>query len=161
MIVLGLGSNQGERRTILRQAVKLLEAGDKVHVRCISGLYETDPVGNLDQPQFLNAVAVVETELSPGELLQHCLAVEQQLGRVRGERWGPRTIDVDLLLYGGVQMAAADLEIPHPRLAERKFVLAPLAEIAPEALLPGGKTAQELLMDLQDGFQVCRIGDWE
>ena len=106
-------------------------------VVAVSTLRETDPVGVTDQPRFLNGVAALETELAPRELLDVLLAVERRLGRERRERWGPRTIDLDLLLYGDEVIDEAGLTIPHPRLHERRFVLEPLAELAPKLVVPG------------------------
>ena len=103
----------------------------------VSSLYETAPVGVTDQPDFLNAVAAVQTGLGPLETLDALLHIENQMGRVRTERWGPRVIDLDLLLYGGERVSSPGLTVPHPRLRERAFVLVPLAEIAPELRLPG------------------------
>jgi len=111
----------------------------------VSSLYETAPVGVTDQPNFLNLVAAVQTGLGPLALLEALLHIENQMGRVRTERWGPRVIDLDLLLYGGERVSLPGLTVPHPRLRERAFVLVPLAEIAPALRLPGdGKRAAEL-----------------
>jgi 2-amino-4-hydroxy-6-hydroxymethyldihydropteridine diphosphokinase len=114
----------------------------------VSSFLETDPVGKLDQPRFVNAVAMLETELGPRELLERLLEVERRLGRDRAteERWGPRTVDLDLLLYGGATIDEPGLTVPHPRLAERRFVLEPLAEIAPDLSLPDGRAVRDLLV---------------
>jgi len=136
---LGLGSNQGDRAGFLRAAVERLDGWPGTRVKAVSSLYATAPVGRLDQPEFLNAVAEVRTELAPAELLAACLQIEGELGRVRTERWGPRTIDLDLLLFGECEIAAPGLVVPHPRLRERAFVLQPLAEIAPDRRL-GART---------------------
>lgn len=133
---LGLGANLGDRLSNLQAAVDLLAAREGVRVLRSSRVYETSPVGPA-QPDFLNAVLEVRTSLPPRGLLRACLEVEAALGRVRGERWGPRPIDVDVLAYGAERIAEADLEVPHPRLAERAFVLVPLLEIAPDLELPG------------------------
>ena len=109
-----------------------------------SRVYETEPVGGPPQPGFLNAVAEVETRLEPRELLDACLAVEDALGRVRAERWGPRTIDIDVLLYGEEAVDEPGLEIPHPRIHERAFVLVPLLELCPDPLLAGGRSAGDV-----------------
>jgi 2-amino-4-hydroxy-6-hydroxymethyldihydropteridine diphosphokinase len=113
-----------------------------------SSVRETDPVGFADQPKFLNAVAELRTDLSPRELLERLLAIERELGRERARerRWGPRLIDLDLLLYGGEVIDEPGLTVPHPRLAERRFVLEPLAEIAPGLRLPDGRAVRELLV---------------
>lgn len=141
---LGLGSNVGDRLGNLTRAVELLQARRRVAVVRSSRVYETAPVGGPPQPDFLNAVVEVETELSPRELLQACLEVEGALGRVRGERWGPRTIDVDILTYGREEVAEADLTVPHPRMHERGFVLVPLLELDADPPLPGGRRAWRL-----------------
>ncbi|MDI3299000.1 MAG: 2-amino-4-hydroxy-6-hydroxymethyldihydropteridine diphosphokinase [Bacillota bacterium] len=139
---LGLGANLGDREAQLRAALDLL-AGDDLRIEGVAGLWETEPVGLREQPWFLNTVAEVATRLEPEALLRRALAVERALGRVRTVRWGPRTIDVDLLWLEGVVRSGAELTLPHPRMAERAFVLAPLAELAPGLRLPGGRTARE------------------
>ncbi len=135
---LALGSNLGDRRAQLRQAIERLgfeEAGEGLRVTAVSGVYETDPVGGPeDQGPYLNLVAEVETTLDPFQLLERCLATEAAGGRVRSLRWGPRTIDVDVLLYGDVRIEAPELTLPHPRMWERRFVLEPLNDLAPERL---------------------------
>ncbi|MDI3316650.1 MAG: 2-amino-4-hydroxy-6-hydroxymethyldihydropteridine diphosphokinase [Bacillota bacterium] len=140
---LGLGSNLGEREEALRSALRLLGAEAGIRVRRVAGLWETEPLGFREQPWFLNTVAEVETGLPPEELLARALAVEARLGRVRGLRWGPRTIDIDLLWLDGVERSGAELTLPHPRMQERAFVLAPLAELEPDLRLGGGRTAAE------------------
>ena len=136
---IGLGANLGERETALRRALELLAAEPGVELRGVSAFRETEPVGYLDQPRFLNAAAEVETELSAGDLLALLLDVERRLGRVRGggPRFGPRTIDLDLLLYGDETIDTPGLHVPHPRLHERRFALEPLAELDPNLELPG------------------------
>jgi 2-amino-4-hydroxy-6-hydroxymethyldihydropteridine diphosphokinase len=131
--VLGLGSNLGDRRRHLRRAVEALP--DLV---AVSPVYETEPVGGPPgQPRFLNVVAVLETELGPRELLALAQRLEAEAGRVREERFGPRTLDVDVLLVGDLRVDEPDLVVPHPRMWERRFVVAPLADVAPE-LVPTG-----------------------
>lgn len=151
---LSLGSNLGDRLGYLAAAIHKLQA-PHTSVTRTSSIYETAPWGKLDQPAFLNMAAAVETKLDPYELLRHILSVEQALGRVRVERWGPRTVDIDLLLYGQERLATADLEVPHPRMAERAFVLVPLLEIAPDlpyrdalAALPDAGITVHLRADL-------------
>ena len=140
----GLGSNLGARESHLQEALSRLAALPTIEVVQVSSLYETAPVGVTDQPEFINAAAAVETALGPEDLLEVLLRIENQMGRVRTFRWGPRVIDLDLLLYGDQQIALPDLIVPHPRLLERAFVLVPLAEIAPELVLPGEtKTVKE------------------
>ena len=140
---LGLGSNLGGREANMRQALKLMESDAKVAVVAASSLYETRPVGVEDQPDFLNAVVELRTSLDPWELLSLCLDVEKRLGRKRTIRWGPRVIDIDILLYEGVEIADNKLSIPHPRMLERGFVMIPLAEIAPDLLLTDGLMAAQ------------------
>jgi 2-amino-4-hydroxy-6-hydroxymethyldihydropteridine diphosphokinase len=137
---IGLGSNLGDRRAMIAGALEALRP------RRVSAIVETDPVGRTDQPRFLNAVAEIETELPPAELLGRLLEVEAGLGRVRRERWGPRTIDLDLLLYGDERVQEEALSVPHPELHRRRFVLEGLAELCPDRPVPGlGRTVRELL----------------
>ena len=140
---LALGSNLGDRLENLREAVRLLADADGVEVTRSSRIYETEPVGP-PQPPYLNAVVEVETTRSPRELLEACRAVENALGRVRTERWGARTIDVDVLTYDDQTVDEPDLVIPHPRMHERGFVLVPLGELDPDPALPGGRRLSAL-----------------
>ncbi|MEX0816503.1 MAG: 2-amino-4-hydroxy-6-hydroxymethyldihydropteridine diphosphokinase [Gaiellales bacterium] len=141
----GLGANVGNRRENLDRAVELLAAEPGVRVLAVSSVRETDPVGYEDQPRFLNAACALETELGPRELLERLLAIERALGRERaGPRFGPRTIDLDLLLYGNETLDEPGLTVPHPRLAERLFVLEPLYELAPDLVLPDGRAVRDL-----------------
>jgi 2-amino-4-hydroxy-6-hydroxymethyldihydropteridine diphosphokinase len=135
---LGLGSNLGDRLENLRSAVRLLDATAGIHVDASSRVWETAPVGGPSQPEYLNAVLRVETSLEPRDLLDACLGVEAALGRIRDVRWGPRTIDVDVLLVDDVRVDEPALTIPHPRMTERAFVLLPLMELDPDASLPDG-----------------------
>lgn len=135
--VLGLGSNMGDRAANLAAAVKALEHLPGTRVIALSSLYETDPVGYLDQPDFYNQAAVVDTALSPRALLGGCLGIEAALGRVRGRRYGPRVVDLDLLLYEGTVSRDPELTLPHPRMMERAFVLVPLAELFPDHIALG------------------------
>ena len=147
----GLGANVGNRRENLDRAVELMAGEPGIRVLAVSSVRETDPVGYEDQPRFLNAVCVLETELGPRELLHRLLAIERTLGRERtGPRFGPRTIDLDLLLYGNETLSEPGLTVPHPRLAERLFVLEPLHELAPDLVLPGGRALRELLRGLRE-----------
>jgi 2-amino-4-hydroxy-6-hydroxymethyldihydropteridine diphosphokinase len=133
----GLGANIGPREVTLLRAVDLLGDADDVAVLAVSQLRETEPVGVVDQPPFLNGAARIETSLGPRELLALLLEIERSLGRVREERWGPRTIDLDLLVYGDRILDEPGLRVPHPRLPERRFVLEPLAELDPDLVIPG------------------------
>ena len=133
----GLGANLGPREVTLRRAVDLLAEAEGVHVLEVSQLRETDPVGVVDQPPFLNGAARIETSLEPRALLEVMLGIERALGRVREERWGPRTVDLDLLVYGDETVDEPGLTVPHPRLSERRFALEPLAELEPELEVPG------------------------
>ena len=143
----GIGSNLGEPERQIAAALELLRAVDGIDVVAVSSLRETEPVGYLDQPNFLNGAAALQTGLSPRELLDCLLAIELQLGRERGTgpRFGPRTIDLDLLLYGNETVDEPGLTVPHPRLAERRFVLEPLAELDPALQVPGQGSVQSLL----------------
>ncbi|MGC9312745.1 MAG: dihydropteroate synthase [Sediminispirochaetaceae bacterium] len=134
---ISLGSNLGERAEYLNQALQRMDACGVITVLRVSGVYETSPVGKTDQPAFLNAAAVIGTDLGREDLLQQLLAIEKELMRTREERWGPRTIDLDILFYDQQQYESDEIRIPHPRLHERLFVLAPLSEIAPLHLHPG------------------------
>ena len=140
---IGLGSNLGDREASIRAAVAALPG-----VVAVSSLRETDPVGKTDQPRFLNGVAALETELSARELLDVLLSVEHGLGRERRERWGPRTIDLDLLVYGDETVDEPGLTVPHPSLHERRFALEPLAELDPELVVPGRGRLKDLLAEL-------------
>jgi 2-amino-4-hydroxy-6-hydroxymethyldihydropteridine diphosphokinase len=133
---LALGSNLGDRAGILLRAIKKLHEQPGIRVVRVSSVYETEPVGYVEQEAFLNMVVAVETELSPDELLNTALSVERELGRVRTIRWGPRTIDVDLLLYGQASIQQENLIIPHPAMAERAFVLVPLLDVWEGGALP-------------------------
>ena len=139
----GVGSNLGDREATIRAAISALSG-----VVAVSELRETEPVGVTEQPAFLNGAVALETELSPRQLLAALLAIERELGRERRERWGPRTIDLDLLLYGGETVDEPGLTVPHPRLHERRFALEPLVELDPELLIPGRGRVADLLAEL-------------
>lgn len=147
--MIGLGSNLGNRNQNLNQAIDQIRLIPQTKLITVSRFHETDPVGGPPQEKFLNGAAILETALSPQDLLKGLLAIEQQMGRPASrEKWGPRVIDLDLLSYGDQILHLPGLEIPHPRMAERPFVLIPLAEIAPEWKHPIlKKTALELLRD--------------
>jgi 2-amino-4-hydroxy-6-hydroxymethyldihydropteridine diphosphokinase len=144
---LGLGSNLGDRLANLQDAVDLLVREPGLRVAASSRVWETAPVGGPPQPDYLNAVLRIETDRSPSELLDACRRVESSLGRVRLERWGPRTIDVDLLLYDEATVDEPDLVVPHPRIAERAFVILPLLELEPDPALPDGRRLKDVRLD--------------
>jgi 2-amino-4-hydroxy-6-hydroxymethyldihydropteridine diphosphokinase len=144
-VFLGLGSNLGDRAAMLAQARALLE-GPALRIAAASSVYDTSPWGVIDQPRYLNQILEGWTTLSPRELLRRCQDVETRLGRVRSARWGSRTIDVDILLYGTCQVAEPDLTIPHPEMAHRAFVLVPLAALDAGLRMPGGATIRSLLV---------------
>jgi len=139
----GVGANIGDREATIRAAISALPG-----VVGVSELRETDPVGVTEQPAFLNGAVALETELSARELLESLLMIERGLGRERGLRWGPRTIDLDLLLYGGETVDEPGLTVPHPRLHERRFALEPLADLDPELVVPGRGQVRDLLAEL-------------
>jgi len=143
----GIGSNLGEPERHIAAALDLLRAQEGIDVVAVSSFRETEPVGYLEQPNFVNGAAALETALSPRELLDRLLAIELELGRRRdeGPRFGPRTIDLDLLLYGDETVDEPGLTVPHPRLAERRFALEPLAELDPSLEIPGHGSVQALL----------------
>ena len=146
---IGLGANLGDRETTIERAVRLLDDVGGVEVVAVSTLRETEPWGPVEQPPYLNGAAAVETALAPRALLEVLLDVERRLGRVRdGERYGPRTIDLDLLLFGDLELDETGLTLPHPHLHERRFVLEPLAEIAPALVVPGHGPVVQLLAGL-------------
>lgn len=149
---LSLGSNLGDRRRFLEEAVGSLGGS----VRAVSSVYETDPVGGPEQDRFLNIVVELDTQLAPRELLAVCHRLESGAGRVRVEHWGPRTLDVDIIWIDGVTMNDADLEIPHPRMCERRFVLEPLADLAPDLV-----SAEALDQSQGSVEQVAPLAGWE
>lgn len=152
---IGLGSNQGDKIANCRSAIELLAKSG--HVVRASSLYCTEPMGYAEQDDFVNAVVELETGLSPEALLNQCRAIEEELGRVRTIHWGPRTIDVDILLYGATMIETPELTIPHSLLHTRRFVLVPLCEIAPQVFHPKlQKTASDLLLNLHDHQRVTR-----
>ena len=157
-----LGGNLGDRLAALTEALRLLdETPGMLRIAC-SSVYETEPWAVADQPNFLNLVAAYETTLSPADLLAACKVVEETVGRTPSFRWGPRLIDVDILLYGDevVDSAEPDLQIPHPRMAQRAFALVPLAEIAPESSVPpDGVSVRRLLGDVDGRDAVIRRGN--
>ncbi len=139
-------------------ALRALDANPMVEVVRVSSLYRTPPWGRTDQPDFLNAVAEIRTEFSPRDLLDLCLATERKLKRVRAERWGPRLIDMDILLFGDATIEEQGLHVPHPRMLERAFVMVPLAEIAPGLALVGTTAAEHAAALETGGITVARRG---
>lgn len=140
---LGLGSNLGDRAYYLEEAIKALE-NSAITICAVSGIYETEPWGVQGQPLYWNQVIEIETALEPLDLLHVCQEIEHRLGRERKEHWGSRTIDIDLLIYDNRESKTAELMLPHPYLEERAFVLAPLREIAPDLVLPSGRSIDEV-----------------
>lgn len=148
---ISLGSNIGDRSNFLKKALKKLSSSYPIKLVNVSSIYETDPVGYTDQDLFLNMVVQLDTELSPFELLKACLETEKNLGRKRETHWGPRTIDLDILLYNEENIITERLTIPHPRMFERSFVIIPLLEISPEAIIPSlNKSLREVADELSD-----------
>jgi 2-amino-4-hydroxy-6-hydroxymethyldihydropteridine diphosphokinase len=152
---IGIGSNVGDKAANCMRAIEsLAEAG---RIIAVSSLYYTEPVGFKAQEDFINAVVALDTDRPPVELLAICHAIEDRQGRRRTVRWGPRTIDLDILLYGDLVMSLPDLDIPHPLMAARKFVLAPFVEIAPDVVHPIlKKTMSQLLGELRDTHTVLK-----
>jgi 2-amino-4-hydroxy-6-hydroxymethyldihydropteridine diphosphokinase len=149
-VYIGLGSNLGDRVENLRGARERIETSG-IRIRRSSSIYETEPREMLDQPWFLNQVIETETTLFPRQLLARLLMIEREMGRIRAAPKGPRAIDLDILLFGNAVVHAAGLEIPHPRMGERRFVLEPLAELAPDLRPPRGRrTVRELLAEVKD-----------
>ena len=144
MILIGLGSNMGDREKNLEAALRLLEEDSGIFIDQISAIYETAPFGVTDQADFLNMVAEITTKLSPYQLLAKCLAVEDLMGRVRTRHWGPRVIDIDLLVYDEIQLNEAALQLPHPGFSQRAFVLIPILDIAPPDMRIDGKPVKNL-----------------
>lgn len=158
-VYLSLGSNLGDRAAILRAALSALAEVRHVQLAAVSDCYETEPVGKTDQPAFLNLAAAIETDLEPLELLDAVKDIERGLGRAPGERWGPRAIDIDLVLWGMRTIESETLTLPHAEFRKRAFVLTPLAEIAPQEIDPAtGKTVSELAASPEAEGRVARWG---
>jgi 2-amino-4-hydroxy-6-hydroxymethyldihydropteridine diphosphokinase len=156
-VFVGLGSNVGERERHLRAAATELKSVRDTHTVWYSSVYETDPYGNREQPKFLNVVGELETALSPPELLQECQGIEKRLGRILREHWGPREIDIDLLIYDGLVFQDETVQVPHPDLEGRRFVLVPLREIAPDLVHPiSGMTVEEMAASCPDRGRVVK-----
>jgi len=156
----GFGSNMGDSRALVRAAGLALAALPGTQVLARSGLYQTAPVGRTDQQDFVNAVCRIATTLAPQALLESLLGIERMQGRVRGDmRGGPRTLDLDLLLYGDLACRSEQLELPHPRLHTRAFVLVPLAELNPEMVVPGRGPVRDLVAACRDQ-RIARLEEW-
>jgi len=165
MILLGLGSNMGDREQNLQQSLQLLAADGKVKIEKLSSIYETSPFGVTDQADFLNMVVRVKTHLAPAELLAKCLEVEQVMGRIRTRHWGPRIIDIDLLIYDDIQMQSETLTLPHPGIVFRTFVLVPMRDVAPKLQLEDGPIVEVLVSSFsasrEHEVRLWRIVDWD
>lgn len=154
---LGLGSNLGDRQGVLQKAVRAIGALPTTRLTAVSPVYDTEPFGRKDQPAFLNAVLETATGLAPDALMPELRRIERDLGRTEGERWGPRLIDLDVLLYDGLTRDEGDVIVPHPGLPDRKFVLVPLCDLDPDLVHPvSGMTMTELLRACRDGGRVVR-----
>ncbi|OKL44875.1 2-amino-4-hydroxy-6-hydroxymethyldihydropteridine diphosphokinase [Pseudovibrio exalbescens] len=157
LAALGLGSNMGDTKAHIDAAIAALAAHDGIEVIERSSDYRTPPWGPVPQDDYRNCCLTIKTHLAPKRLLQACLDIELELGRVRHERWGPRTIDIDVLLYGQARVEDDGLSIPHPRMAERAFVLVPLAEIWPTAVIDGGVTVLSALENCPDKGGISKL----
>ncbi|MCI2256878.1 2-amino-4-hydroxy-6-hydroxymethyldihydropteridine diphosphokinase [Domibacillus sp. PGB-M46] len=154
---LSLGTNMGNREEQLREAVRQLQEQKNLQLLAVSSVYETDPVGFTDQPSFFNIVVKLKTSMTPYELLAACQEIENKLGRERIVRWGPRTIDLDILLYNHDNIESDSLIIPHPRMIERAFVLIPLAEIDTAIMLPGTSLPLEQYVESVQGREGVKL----
>ncbi|MGH6923152.1 MAG: 2-amino-4-hydroxy-6-hydroxymethyldihydropteridine diphosphokinase [Propylenella sp.] len=160
LAVLGLGGNIGDTQSLMAAAIRQLVRHPGIKVEVVSALYKTPPWGKTDQPPFLNAAVRIDTRLTPQALLDAVLAVEKGLGRERAERWGPRTIDIDILVYGGETVDEPGLHIPHPRLTERAFALAPLVDVMPQAEISGRPAKEWLVLSDQAGMERIAEAGW-
>ncbi|MGB3387028.1 MAG: 2-amino-4-hydroxy-6-hydroxymethyldihydropteridine diphosphokinase [Pseudaminobacter sp.] len=160
-VYLSLGGNLGDPAKSMGTALRLLDANPQTRVVGVSSLYRTPPWGKLDQPDFLNAAAELSTSLAPHALLDLCLETERQLKRVREERWGPRLVDLDILVFGDRTIHEAGLDVPHPRMLERAFVLVPLSEIAPDFNIGGVSLSERVSQIDSAGIEKLLSGrDW-
>ena len=158
-VFIGLGSNMGEREDNIRKALELLSQLPDTELVRASSLYDTEPVGAVEQPNFLNAVAELDTDMAARQLLWNLLLIEKRLGRVRTQKWGPRTLDLDLLLFGDELIEEDDLQVPHPELTRRSFVLTPLVELEPALVHPTtGETMQSHLSQLHSTRPPVKCG---
>jgi len=155
---LGLGSNMGDKEENIKKALEMLKDESGIDIDRVAPFYRTAPVGYTQQDWFLNTVAQIQTTLKPDNLLAQILGIEDFLGRKRQIRWGPRVVDLDILTYGLHVIREPGLEVPHPRMLERAFVMVPLADLAPDLLLPGGKTAEEIAEELKGLQEIELVG---
>ncbi len=152
---IGIGTNLGDRKKHIAEALERLERRTDIKVIKSSSLYVTEPIGYVGQDWFLNCVVEVMTSMPPRELLSHCLSIEEQMGRTRTMQWGPRIIDLDILLYDDTVIEDDELTVPHPNMDKRRFVLVPIVEIAPDVIHPKlNKTVTDLLKNLKDAHKV-------
>ncbi len=158
--VLGLGGNIGDSRKLLAAAIERLAADPDTEVEAVSALYLTPPWGKVDQPAFLNAAVLIETSLTARRLLDTILSIERQLGRERIERWGPRRIDIDILLFGALSIDEPGLHVPHPRLTERAFALVPLQDVMPDAIVDGRRVGEWVASSDEEGMQRLAEPGW-
>ena len=157
---LGLGGNIGDPRATMAAALGLLDSDPSIEVEQVSSLYRTPPWGITDQPDFLNAAAAVSTTLAPRDLLARCLEAEKKLHRVRDRRWGPRSVDLDVLVYDELNLDEPGLELPHPRMMDRAFVLVPLLEIAPDLAIGGVRLDDRLAQLGREGIERIEGPEW-
>ena len=155
-VFIGLGGNLGDPLETMQKALQLIDADAQCRVEQVSSFWRTPPWGKLDQPDFINACAEVATRREPQDFLALCLGTEKTLKRVRHERWGPRTLDIDILLFGSRVIEEAGLKVPHPRICERAFVLAPLAEIAGSIVLDGMTISARAQKIGKEGMQIVQ-----
>lgn len=153
-VYLSLGSNLGDRRANLENALERLRETPGLQITRVSRAYRSAPLGVREQPEFLNLAAQAHTSLAPEELLRAAKDIERAMGRIPGERWGARIIDIDILVYDSVRMETPELALPHPRMEQRAFVMVPLAEIAPDLTLPSGRRAAQAAADLGEAQEV-------
>ncbi|WP_127523485.1 2-amino-4-hydroxy-6-hydroxymethyldihydropteridine diphosphokinase [Mesorhizobium sp. Z1-4] len=156
----GLGGNIGDPRATMAAALRLLDGDADIRVARVSSLYATPPWGITDQPDFLNAAALLETKVEPRVLLERCLETEAKLHRVRDKRWGPRSVDLDVLTYGDREIDEPGLELPHPRMMDRAFVLVPLFELAPELVVRGARLESRLNEIGREGITLAAGPEW-
>lgn len=158
---IGLGGNLGDPQSQMQNALALLSSHENIQIESVSHLYKTAPWGNIDQPSFLNACALIKTDICARQLLKLCLDIEKDLGRVRLERWGPRVLDLDVLFYGDEQIDEPGLQIPHPRMTQRAFVMVPLSDVAPEKSIDDYLVRHWAEKLRSDGIEILDDGpDW-